>query len=215
MVTGRRGAITGASVIETSLGGRRWAGPLAWSTLGLTVALMVAAAYLENVTGLGLQDRSSRICSPVAFMTFPAMGALIAIRRPDNSIGWLLLGIGAIAGLLVACMGYAAYGLVTNEGGAPGATLAAWFDAWLWFPLITTIPTFLPLLFPTGTLPSRRWRPVAWLTVALLAVVILPSMVEDRLVGEGYNVPNPIGLASLGDTEDRSSQCWAPSCFSR
>ncbi len=27
-------------------------------------------------------------------------------------------------------------------------------------------------------------------------------MLEARLVGEGYNVPNPIGIASLGDTED-------------
>lgn len=203
MLTGRRGAITGASVIETSWGGRRWARPLAWSTLGLTVALMVAAEYLENLTGLGLQEPLLEdLLTTVAFMTFPAMGALIAIRRPDNSIGWLLLGIGATAGLLTACMGYAAYGLVTNEGGAPGATLAAWFEAWLWFPLITTIPTFLPLLFPTGTLPSRRWRPVAWLTLGLLAAVIFPSMVEARLVGDGYNVPNPIGIASLGDTED-------------
>jgi hypothetical protein len=164
---------------------------------------MVAAEYLENVTGLGLQEPLLEdLLTTVAFMTFPAMGALIAIRRPDNSIGWLLLGIGAIAGLLIACMGYAAYGLVTNKEGAPGATLAAWFEAWLWFPLITTIPTFLPLLFPTGTLPSPRWRPVAWLTMGLLAAVILPSMVEARLVGEGYNIPNPIGIASLGDTED-------------
>jgi len=171
--------------------------------LALTVALMVVAEYLENVTGLGLRaPLLEDLLTMLAFLAFPAMGALIATRRPDNKIGWLLLGIGAIAGLLIASMGYAAYGLVTNEGGAPGATLAAWFEAWLWFPLIITIPTFLPLLFPTGTLPSRRWRPVAWLTAGLLAAVILPSMLEGRLVGEDYNVPNPIGITSLGDIED-------------
>jgi len=190
-------------VIETTRRSRRWVGPVAWSIVALTAALMILAEYLERSTGLGLQaPLLEDLLTALAFLSFPAMGALIASRRPDNAIGWLLLGIGLVAGLLVACVGYAAYGLVTNESGAPGATVAAWFEAWLWFPLIITIPTFLPLLFPTGRLPSRRWRPVGWITAALLAAVILPSMLEARLVGEGYNVPNPIGISSLGDTEE-------------
>lgn len=92
---------------------------------------------------------------------------------------------------------------MTNERGAPGATLAAWFVGWLWFPLIMTIPTFLPLLFPTGSPPSPRWRPVVWLTGALMAIVALPAMVEGRLAEGDYDVPNPVGIASLGDTEDQ------------
>jgi hypothetical protein len=164
---------------------------------------MILGEYLTRVSGVGPDGTTlENLLITLAFMSFPAMGALIASRRPDNAIGWLLLAIGAVAGLLVASMGYTAYGMVTNEGGAPGATLAAWFEAWLWFPLIVTIPTFLPLLFPTGTLPSRRWRPVAWLAAAVLATAALPSMVEGRLVGDGYNVRNPIGIASLGDTEE-------------
>ena len=165
---------------------------------------MLGGAYLWEVTGTSADGSSlENLLTGLAFLSFPAMGALIASRRPANAIGWLLLGIGLIASLLIASMGYAVYGLTTNEQGAPGATLAAWFVAWLWFPLISTIPTFLPLLFPTGSPPSPRWRPVAWLTGALLVIVTLPAMVEGRLAEDDYDVPNPIGIASLGDTEEQ------------
>ena len=198
-------------MIEISSHSRRWAGPLAWTTLTVTVVLMVAGAYLWEVTGTSAGGSSlENLLTGVAFLSFPSMGALIAARRPANAIGWLLLGIGLIASLLIASMGYAVYGLVTNEEGAPGATLAAWFVAWLWFPLITTIPTFLPLLFPTGSPPSPRWRPVAWLTGALLAIVTLPAMVEGRLAEGDYDVPNPIGIASLGDTEEQLFNIMGP-----
>ena len=196
-------------MIETNLGGRwggaeRWAAPSAWSALALIVVLMVWGAYLWEVTGTSVDGSSlENLLTGLAFLSFPAMGALIASRRPANAIGWLLLGIGLIAALLVASMGYAVYGLVTNEQGAPGATIAAWFVAWLWFPLITIIPTFLPLLFPTGSPPSPRWRPVAWFSGAVLAIVSLPAMLEGRLAEGDYNVPNPIGIPSLGDTEEQ------------
>jgi hypothetical protein len=173
--------------------------------------LMVAGGVLWEVTETTAEGTlSENLLTGLAFLSFPAMGALIASRRPGNAIGWLLLGIGLAASLLIACMGYAVYGLVTNEQGAPGATLAAWFVAWLWFPLIAIIPTFVPLLFPTGRLPSRRWRPVAWLNAAVVAIVTLPAMVEGRLAEGDYNIPNPIGIASLGDTEDQVFSIMGP-----
>jgi hypothetical protein len=191
-------------VIETNSRRRRWARLLAWTALALIVVLMVAGAYLWEVTGTSADGSTlENLLTGIAFLSFPAMGALIASRRPTNAIGWLLLGVGFIASLLIASMGYSVYGLVTSEQGAPGATLAAWFVAWLWFPLISIIPTFVPLLFPTGSLPSRRWRPVAWLNAAVLAIVSLPAMVEGRLAEGDYDVPNPIGIASLGDTEEQ------------
>jgi hypothetical protein len=172
---------------------------------------MVAGGILWEITDTSADGTmSENLLTGLAFLSFPAMGALIASRRPANAIGWLLLGIGFAASLLIESMGYAVYGLVTNEQGAPGATLAAWFVAWLWFPLITVIPTWLPLLFPTGKLPSRRWRPVAWLNASVLVIVTLPAMVEGRLAEGDYDIPNPIGIASLGDTEDQVFSIMGP-----
>src|SRR5215217_9723782 len=49
-------------------------------------------------------------------------------------------------------------------GTAPGGGLAVWVSHWAWAPGLGLALTFVPLLFPDGRLPSRRWRPVAWLS---------------------------------------------------
>jgi hypothetical protein len=53
--------------------------------------------------------------------------------------------------------------------------------------------TFLPLLFPTGRLPTRRWRPLAWIT----AMVLVGSSVVYALIPgpmrEGWP-RNPLGI---------------------
>jgi len=175
----------------------------AWAVLAFGVGCMVAAEILDAVTR-PTSDAAwwEDALLMVAFAAFPAMGALIALRRPDNLIGWLLLWVGGQAGLLVLGASYARYALVYREGSFPGATLAAWIEAWAWFPLIMVIPTFLLLLFPNGRLPSPRWRPVASLSGVLVVAAAILSMVEERLSGEGYSIPNPIGISGLGDTEE-------------
>ncbi|MGH2698880.1 MAG: hypothetical protein ACRDJL_06740 [Actinomycetota bacterium] len=44
---------------------------------------------------------------------------------------------------------------------------------------------------------------MAWLVTAILVTVTLPAMLEGRLAEGDYDVPNPIGIASLGDTEEQ------------
>jgi hypothetical protein len=177
---------------------------LAWSLLALAIAATAAGMVLENVTGGGDPEESlfEGIALLAAFMAFPVVGALIASRHPGNAVGWIFLGIGVTVGLLLVAAGYARYALVLHPGrDLPGATLAAWVEGWVWMPLIGTIPTLLFLLFPTGRPPSRRWRPVAWLAGAEIALVSVLSMTEEKLVGYGYSIPNPIGIQGLGDVE--------------
>ncbi len=175
----------------------------AWVLLAFTIGMTVTSEILDRVSGTApdggwLED----LLLMAAFTAFPAMGALIVQRRPDNLIAWLMLWVGFQTGILIWGASYAQYGLVYRDEATPGATLAAWIEAWAWFPLIMVIPTFLLLLFPNGRLPSPRWRPVAWLSGALVVFAAVISMVEERLVGEGYSIPNPIGISGLGDTED-------------
>jgi hypothetical protein len=138
----------------------------------------------------------------VAFMSFPAVGALIVTRRPGHRFGWLLLGIGAGAAVLVAASGYTQLALTIWRENSPLATLSAWISEWLWFPLLAMVAIFVFLLFPTGTYPSPRWRWVGRLSVLAVGVVTVPSMFQGRLQDSGYSIDNPIGIPALQDVEE-------------
>jgi hypothetical protein len=43
--------------------------------------------------------------------------------------------------------------------------LAAWFANWAWTAIPAAGLAFILLLFPTGRLSSRQWRPAAWFVV--------------------------------------------------
>jgi len=103
-------------------------------------------------------------------MTF--VGVLIALRRPDNPLGWIFFAIGFSQGLVSFTLQYATFTLVTSPGSLPGGPLISWLANILWFPSLTLIMTYAIMLFPTGHLPSRRWRILAWGSVIPLLLFI-------------------------------------------
>ena len=108
-------------------------------------------------------------------LSFPLAGFLILRQQPRNRIGWLLESIGFVWGLGFLTDTYATIGLVVAPGSLPGASAVAGATAGNWAPGIGLMAIFLILLFPDGRLPSRRWRPVAW--VAGFAVVVVPVLI--------------------------------------
>jgi hypothetical protein len=54
-----------------------------------------------------------------------------------------------------------------GAGSLPAGPAARWASAWIW-PIPLAMVAFMFLLFPTGRLRSRRWRPAAWLSRRLL-----------------------------------------------
>jgi hypothetical protein len=54
--------------------------------------------------------------------------------------------------------------------------------------------TYLILLFPNGRLPSRRWRPLAWLSGAVIVLVSVGIALAPGPVEELGGVRNPLGL---------------------
>ena len=130
-------------------------------------------------------------------MAFATVGAVVASRRPENVIGWLLLAIGfeVVLGIFVA--GYAEYALLVRYGSLPGGVAAAWLAEWLFVPVFHLLALLL-LLFPDGLLPSRRWRPFVWLVViTALAAVFARAFSPGPL--EGFtSTPNPLGIEALG-----------------
>lgn len=141
----------------------------AWGLFGLTVALLVSATVLSLT-----RDIWGTIgFFPVA-IGFAGVGALI-VARTSNKVGWMFLAEGLVVALAIGAREYAVHG-----GGAPlpGAAWAGWI---LVIALHATFPPllFAVLLFPDGRLPSARWRPVAWATVAAGAVSLASNAIAD------------------------------------
>lgn len=103
-------------------------------------------------------------------MTF--VGVLIALRRPENPLGWIFFAIGFSTGLMSFSLQYATFTLVTSPGSLPGGPFMSWLENILWFPSLTLILTYAIMLFPTGHLPSRRWRILAWGSIIPLLLFI-------------------------------------------
>jgi hypothetical protein len=189
------------------------AGPLGWALLFARVAAwlvvpvyvagVVALAILERRIGSWGEDPVEGLALFVGFGVFAEVGALLVAKRPGNPIGWILSG----ASLLVPVAAgetYAAYVMTTR--GEPDwlAVVGVWANSWYWFMCIALALIFLPLLFPDGRLPSRRWLPVAVIAgIGALAVVVL-GMLSDTLRGQNldYTIENPIGIEGLAHVEE-------------
>src|SRR5215211_6533471 len=152
---------------------------LAWSLCTLCVALAVASLILGLFNGRTLVEIfiAWSITFATLIVSFSVIGALIASHRPENPIGWIFLAEGFCYGLLSAGDEYAIYALLTNPGAVPLGGEASWLGQWVWAPGLGLILVFLPLLFPDGHPPSKRWRPVAWLGGLSIGLAAVSSMI--------------------------------------
>jgi hypothetical protein len=179
---------------------RRAAARLAWSvcaTVLVLFGLTLVLVFLGWSTPLpkGWVPWQGQIITTVGFMGAPVLGGLIASRRPDNLYGWLWLGLGLSAALLQLAGSYAAYALVAEPGSLPAPRTIAQVLGVAWGMGIILLP-FLLLLFPTGRLPSRRWRPVAWAVLVAGAVLLMIGSFSPGESGIGP-FENPLGARGI------------------
>ena len=80
---------------------------------------------------------------------------------PRTAIGWLFLAAGLALGLSGFSDQYGLHALVAAPGSWPAGRAVAWLSNWIWV-IPVAVLAFVFLLFPTGRLRSRRWRPAAW-----------------------------------------------------
>jgi len=173
---------------------------LAWSLGGLSVVMFVASFVLyfllrtAQVPGSRGADLSLGALLGIGlFLVFPLVGALIASRRPENAIGWICLAVGLLWMLIGVSDVYGVYG-VAQPSSVPFPVVVAGINNWLWMPAVGLLGTYLLLLFPDGRLPSRRWRPLAWLSGAVLVLASVGVMLSPGPLQGLGGVRNPFGL---------------------
>ena len=139
---------------------RRVVAWLVWSILALALLLGVLGCLLllPNVLN-GRFPSPSSMGYTLAFLAFLIVGLLIASHRPENPIGWMLCIIGLTSVWEFFAQEYAFYALLTRPGALPGGVWMAWTQVWT-ASFVWALMFLALLLFPTGRLPSPRWRPV-------------------------------------------------------
>ncbi len=174
---------------------------LAWSLWGLSVVLFAPSVplYLANPTSGGLALRVVEVVVTMALvLTLSSMGALVATRRPENRVGWILLAAGVALGAALSTDGYAEFSLADPSGRLPGTEWMAWAAQWILILGLGQVMAFLPLVFPNGRLPSHRWRLVGWLAVVALAMIGLTRAFAPGQLEEYPEIENPLGTGMLG-----------------
>src|SRR4029453_167218 len=116
-------------------------------------------------------------------------------RPPVNVIGCLCLWIG-LAQILAGFGGRSAQSVLAEDPSyGPGWVVLYELGELCW-ELSWALLAVLLLLFPTGRLPSRRWRPVAWVAGAVLVLAALSSPLLPGPPADGLR-PNPIAIPEL------------------
>jgi signal transduction histidine kinase len=164
--------------------------------LSAVAGLLITLAWNDMVTG----DAISTACGVPSAVLYASLGALI-VRRAGNVIGWYLLVAGIASAIVQLASTYAVLG-IKRPGSLPDPAIAGVLAQWSFIPLICGI-AFMLLLFPTGRLPSPRWRPVAGLCLLLIALTLIGLLVQPQKVplpapgGVSAAVQNPLGVRSL------------------
>jgi hypothetical protein len=178
-----------ASAARPRLTRPRIAAGLAVVILALAGAMLVGALAFLFLEGPG--SFAFSLVFVLLVSNLGIVGGILAVRRPDNAIGWLVLAAGFAEAIGIGGAVYARLDGLLGSGHLPLALPAAWLGAWTIPPTIGILVIFLPIVFPSGRLPGPRWRfVVAALLVAMGAGAVAGATAPGPLAGiEGLDNP--------------------------
>jgi len=170
---------------------------LAWPLCALSLVL----------TGLGLLFHILNLSQPsVPTFTFwvestvmgvgaSTVGAIIASRRTQNLIGWLLCVSGLVFGVVMFATEYAIYALLVAPGTLPaGEALVSVNPLWV---LGFNLFVLMLIMFPTGKLPRSRWRWLVYLYIAIAVVEVVAMLFLPGTLEGSDLIKNPLGIEGL------------------
>ena len=190
---------------------RRTAAWLAWSVWALSVMLFAFTLWLNLLTPpKPWVDETPllNVLFAVLVLTYQTVGALIASRVPKNPIGWIFLGTGLVANAFQGfTFAYADYSLYVRDGALPVTEYMAWLSLWIAVPFVVLATVLLLLLFPTGSLPSRKWRVVVWLAVCGTVMFSIREASTPGSLATHPSIDNPVAIGgAVGDAIEQVSK---------
>ena len=178
---------------------------MAWgvcSVVAMTtlVFLALGAAKSTPADSFGLGGLGG-LTFVLASLAFGTVGALVTSRVPGNPIGPVFLLTGLTIGIGDFAYQYADNAIFISSS-LPGGELAAWAQN-LGLPPSFGLLAIALLLFPDGSLPSRRWRPALWLAVVGITLSVLGYALRPGPLDSPFeNVTNPLGISGAFDLTD-------------
>jgi hypothetical protein len=188
--------VTSAAAGRSRRAARMTTALLAGVMVALLAFLGVSGGASGAVNGTPLAGAASLL---TIVLVTAAVGLVIAGHQPRNPIGWLLAGEAVFMLVSIAAGAYAnlVYRLGHHDLAFAGP-LALVFNQLFGY-LLIGFPLVI-LLFPDGRLPSRRWRWVVWIYLAITAAVVVATSVAVLILVAGHHVDLQADgtLASLG-----------------
>jgi signal transduction histidine kinase len=167
--------------------------------LVVAVALLFVSVSVNRADDLGLAVPAFLWLD---YLAITVVGVVVALARPMNPVGWLMLGAGELSMVGDAALALANHDLLYG-GHIRGASLFAvtggcartvgWYLATVW----------VPLFFPDGRRPSGRWRVLIPLGAAGIVTGVLGCMFATHAqLDELPNWQNPLSSHGLNSVAD-------------
>lgn len=172
--------------------------------LGVAIVLLVVGVLVASELAADT-DVESEVGILIAIVLVAVIGGFLVARRPNHPVSWLMAlaaVIGGVAGLSAEVL---PPGITEIRG---WEVVVAAVSGPAWYGLLVTILALIPLLFPSGSPPTPRWRWVGWLAVSGWVVMSLLWAFQERYCtdfgdeGCRASVANPIGIEGVANPEE-------------
>lgn len=162
--------------------------------LRIVVASAVTMAAVAAIAAAVPVDSRSieRVLFVLVTAAYLLVGLLLIERRPRSPIGPIVFAMGLLTWFYVLADVY------ITRWGLRGADVLAWAVSLLDAPLFVLV-SMVFLFFPDGHLPSRRWRTLLVVDVALLAVVMTGTATAPGVFLFYPQLENPFAVEGFPD----------------
>ena len=132
------------------------------------IGIVITGALVTVPSGIG-----------IFFIPYASVGALLAIRRPRTSIGWILLAIGWFFAILPTPIDATAQQFADMSVSWPLGLFAVVRSASVPAPFL--LLAMLAVVFPSGRLPSGRWGTAVRVGLVIGLLLVLATAITPTI----------------------------------